>query len=294
MLRLRFPLLAAVLLVACSGGGDSGPTNPTPVTPSLSAVAVSGLATVIVGQSVQLTASPRDQNGNSISAVVAWSSSAPAIATVSSSGLVLGVAAGAATITASATAGSATVTGTMPVTVLPGLGIPVLTSIAISGGNTVAVGQTLLLSAAAKDQNGNSIGATITWSSNATGVATVNSGLVAGIAPGTAVITAASGSVSSSTTVTVTGSGGGFPLTVDVNMPGNIFSPFSVDIARGGTVRYVFPSDAHNVIFANVSGKPADILVTTNQTVSRTFSVAGTFPYTCTIHPGMDGQVVVH
>jgi plastocyanin len=292
MIRLRSPLLVAVLLAACSGGGDSsaGPTTPSP---SLSAVTIAGGNSVVVGQSLQLSASPKDQNGNAIPATVAWSSAAPTVATVSANGLVSALAPGAVTITASATSGGTTVAGTTLVTVSAAQN-PVLTSIAISGGNTVAVGQTLLLSAAAKDQNGNSIGATITWSSSAPGVATVNSGLVAGIAAGSTVITAAAGGASSSTTVTVTGSGGGFPLSVDVNMPGNIFSPFSVDIARGGAVRFVFPSDAHNVIFDNVSGKPADILVTTSQTVTRTFSVAGTFPYSCTIHPGMVGQVVVH
>ena len=292
-MRLRFAILAATALAACSGGGNSGPTIPPPGTPVLSAVAISGLTTVSVGQGIQLTASPRDQNGNSISAIVTWSTSAPAVATVSSSGLLSGAAAGSATITASATAGATTVVASTVVTVTAS-GNPVLTSITIGGGNIVGVGQTLLLSAAAKDQNGNSIGATITWSSSATGVATVNSGLVAGIAPGVALITAASGNVSSSAaSVTVTASGGGFPLSVDVNMPGNTFSPFSVDLARGGVVRYIFPGVAHNVIYDNVSGKPADILVTTNQTVVRTFSVTGTFPYSCTIHPGMVGQVVV-
>jgi plastocyanin len=76
--------------------------------------------------------------------------------------------------------------------------------------------------------------------------------------------------------------------------PGDIFSPFLVDIRRGGTVRYVFPQRAHNVIFANVAGAPQSIGIVSNQTVSRTFNTAGTFDYTCTLHPGMDGRVVVH
>jgi plastocyanin len=172
---------------------------------------------------------------------------------------------------------------------------PTLSTVAITGGNSVVAGQTLQLTASPKDQNGNAIVATIAWSSSATSVATVNtSGLVTGVSAGVAVITASSGSVSSTVSVTVTAAGGGFPLSADVNMPGNIFSPFSVEIAKGGSVNYVFPSDAHNVIFDNVAGKPADILVTSSRTVARTFSAAGTFTYSCTVHPGMVGQVVVH
>src|SRR5437762_873503 len=58
-------------------------------------------ATVQVGQTVQLAATPRDANGNPLSGrAVSWASSNTAVATVSGSGLVTGVTAGSATITA--------------------------------------------------------------------------------------------------------------------------------------------------------------------------------------------------
>ncbi len=54
-----------------------------------------------VGRTAQLAASARDASGATIAGVsVNWSSSAPAIATVSGTGLVAGVAEGAVTITA--------------------------------------------------------------------------------------------------------------------------------------------------------------------------------------------------
>ncbi len=85
---------------------------------------------------------------------------------------------------------------------------------------------------------------------------------------------------------------------VDVFTPGNVFSPTSAEIRVGGTVRWRISASndgtGHNVIFTgNVAGKPADITVVKNVTVSRTFTRAGTFPYSCTVHPGMDGDVVV-
>ena len=86
----------------------------------VASVSVSPAApSVAVGQTVQLTATPRDASGNALSGrVVTWASSAPAVATVSGSGLVTGVAAGSATITATSEGrnGTAAVTVTATVT----------------------------------------------------------------------------------------------------------------------------------------------------------------------------------
>jgi plastocyanin len=80
---------------------------------------------------------------------------------------------------------------------------------------------------------------------------------------------------------------------VDVFTPGNIFSPFSTVITVGGTVRFNISGDQHNVIFGAVAGAPANVNVVQNVVASRTFNTRGTFPYDCTVHPGMSGQVVV-
>ena len=78
-----------------------------------------------------------------------------------------------------------------------------------------------------------------------------------------------------------------------VSMPGFSFVPFTTEIERGETVTFDFPAEPHNVIFQNRTGAPQDIQATTNRSVSRRFDVAGDFPYDCTLHPGMSGQVVV-
>jgi plastocyanin len=81
---------------------------------------------------------------------------------------------------------------------------------------------------------------------------------------------------------------------VDVNMPGLVFNPNRIDIAQGGTVRFIFTAVAHDVRFNSAAGAPADIQVTANQTVSRTFANKGTFNIVCTLHAGMTGAVTVH
>jgi hypothetical protein len=107
------------LLLALSACGDS--TGPVPV--ASVQVTGAGTAPLTIGQTVQLTAVARDANGNDLTGrTVTWSSSAPAVASVSPTGLVTAVATGGATI-------SATIegrTGSAAVTVA---GLVVLTSV---------------------------------------------------------------------------------------------------------------------------------------------------------------------
>ncbi|HET9424328.1 MAG TPA: hypothetical protein VFO55_03070 [Gemmatimonadaceae bacterium] len=81
---------------------------------------------------------------------------------------------------------------------------------------------------------------------------------------------------------------------VDVFTPGNTFSPFTATISVGGVVRFNIFGDEHNVIFSRANpGYPADINVVKDVIVERTFAAVGTFPYACTVHPGMNGEIVV-
>jgi plastocyanin len=66
-------------------------------------------------------------------------------------------------------------------------------------------------------------------------------------------------------------------------------------LAIGGTMQFVFPSTAHNVIFNLAAGVPSDIPgEVSNQTVSSIFGTKGAFVYNCTIHPSMTGTIDVH
>jgi plastocyanin len=73
-----------------------------------------------------------------------------------------------------------------------------------------------------------------------------------------------------------------------------IFSPRTVVISRNGAVTWNFGSLEHTVTFASAPGAPTSIntggYLTTH---SRTFPTAGNFLYTCTLHAGMSGTVVV-
>ena len=90
----------AFLVTACGDGGE--PTGPTP-SDAVASVAVTPISmTMTVGETQQLTATVKDGLGRAVGVTVAWSSSAPTVATVTLSGLVAAVGPGTATITASA------------------------------------------------------------------------------------------------------------------------------------------------------------------------------------------------
>src|SRR5207302_5942968 len=109
--------------ITATSEGKSG-TSSIMVTdiPIVSVDVTPPTATVQTGQTVQLTATPRDANGAALSGrAVTWSSNNTSVATVSSSGLVSGVTPGSATITATSEgkSGTASVTVTnIPVATL--------------------------------------------------------------------------------------------------------------------------------------------------------------------------------
>jgi plastocyanin len=156
---------------------------------------------------------------------------------------------------------------------------------------TIAVGDKVQLTAVALDSAGNAVTTNFEWSSTAAIVAMVsNTGLVTGVTAGNANIQARAGGATGTLSMTVRATAN---LAVVTMPPGDVFTPFQVSIPIGGSVRWEFPQRPHNVIFDKKAGVPADIQSTANASVSRTFATAGTFPYDCTLHPGMSGEVVV-
>jgi len=157
--------------------------------------------TLVVGSTLQLTATALDVGGEPLPGrATTWASNAPQYATVSPAGLVTGVAAGSATISAT----SEGVVGTSSVTVTASAA-PVASVEVTPGSVNLAVGGTVQLTATPKDAAGQPLsGRAITWGSDATGVATVSgSGLVTGVGAGLATVTATSEGRSGSASVTV-------------------------------------------------------------------------------------------
>jgi uncharacterized protein YjdB len=195
--------------ITASVGGVSG-TSTIKVTssaPSVATVAVSPATSQLYpGRIEQLTATLRDSAGHVVSGfTVTWSSSSNGVASVSSTGVVTANAPGSTSITASAggQSGSATVS----------VVTPVAASISISPTSvTLSPGQSQQLTAAPRDANGGLVSVPVTWSTSASGVASISSaGVVTANGTGTATITAKAGSVSATADVTVqSGPPGGY------------------------------------------------------------------------------------
>ena len=189
----------AVTITATSEG-QSGVATVTVGAPIASVDLAPTSAEVLAGATVQLSAIPRDAAGDPLSGRVAtWTSSDDAVATVSATGLVTGIAIGSATITAT----SEGELGTAGATVIPA---PVATVEVSPATTSVPAKSTTQLVATLKDANGNVLsGRAVAWSTDDVAVATVNgSGLVTGVTTGSVTITATSEGASGSSAVTVT------------------------------------------------------------------------------------------
>jgi plastocyanin len=104
-----------------------------------------------------------------------------------------------------------------------------------------------------------------------------------------------SGMIGVMTTDTTGGLGGGITnqLLASVQVNSNSFSPNLVNLARGGTVVWLWAdtTSQHDVTFND----PLLSSATRNSgSHTVTFQSSGTFNYRCTVHPGMTGSIVVH
>ena len=192
---------AATLLFAALACGEDPVEPPPPPEPVATAVEVAPAAASLtaLGETVQLQATVRDQNGNEMTgASVAWSSGDGGVATVSSAGLVTATGVGEAAITATSGAAS----GTASITVSQD---PAAVAVTPESATLSALGDTVRFSAEVQDANGNAIAsATVDWTSDNDGAATVDAdGLVTATGVGEAAITATHAGLSASGTVTV-------------------------------------------------------------------------------------------
>lgn len=80
------------------------------------------------------------------------------------------------------------------------------------------------------------------------------------------------------------------PNSVDVSVEDFFFDPSSARLAVGGTVTWTWGGAvSHNVTFS--SGSSSDTQA--SGTFDRTFAAAGSYSYSCTIHPQMTGTINV-
>ena len=187
-------------IITATVEGKNGVAAITVAPASVASVAVSPTsATLVVGETVQLGAQPRDASGQPLGGrAVTWSTDRSAVATVTSTGVVTALSPGMATITASSEGrrGSATIVVRAPsvnrVQVTP-------------ASTTVKAGGSFRLTANVYDSRGNIMTeARVEWASSDTRIAVVdNAGGVLALREGSAVITATSGGKSGSASVRV-------------------------------------------------------------------------------------------
>lgn len=186
----------SLLAGACSGGTSE---PPAPIVASVEVTPVS--ATKQVGETQQLSAAVKDASGTILSGQsVAWSTSSASVASVTSGGLVTAVGLGTATITAVSGGKS----GNATITVAP----PPIASITVApAADTLNVGETVQLTVTMRDANNVVVtNRTPAWVSSAPTIASVSStGLVTGVADGTASITATADGRSASANIRVFG-----------------------------------------------------------------------------------------
>lgn len=196
--------------ITASVEGVSGTAQVTVSDAAVAAVTVEPDTTVLlVSETVQFAATLTDADGDTLTGpTVAWTSSDAAIAEVSGTGIVTGVAEGGP-ITISATAEG--VTGVASVTVAP----PVVTvgSVEVSPDSaTVEAGSTVALGVVVLATTGDTLGVAVAWSSLDSAVATVDAdGVVLGVDSGGVAIVASAGAHADTAWIAVLPATGAFP-----------------------------------------------------------------------------------
>lgn len=222
------------VLAACSGGSEPPP-------PVASVVVTPGSSSLSPGGTVQLSAAPRDAQGNTLTdRVITWSSTNASIASVSGAGLVTAVAVGGPVTIVATSEGQ---DGSAIVTVIPP---PVATVTLAPAAPTLTPGAVVTLVPTLRDAAGNTLtGRSVTWTSSSNGVATVSgAGVVTAVAVGGPVtITATSEGQNGTAAVTVVA-----PTVTTVSV-----SPAVTSVASGGTTPLsAVIRDQNNVIMSGI------------------------------------------
>jgi plastocyanin len=76
-----------------------------------------------------------------------------------------------------------------------------------------------------------------------------------------------------------------------VTLHHSVFSPGTISIRRGESVEWVW---APGRVLHNVIGHSFRSRTMTHGTYTVRFTRSGSYGYTCTVHPHMNGRVIVH
>jgi Bacterial Ig-like domain (group 2)/PQQ-like domain len=254
-------LAAGSATITATLSGMNGAATLTVQPKSLAAIAIApNSATLMIGAGQQFTAAGTYNDGSTanVTSLASWTSSSPAVATINSTGLATGIAAGSSTIQASLSGFSSTAA----------LTVATVTSIGVSPTSlTIAVDTAQQLTATATYSNGSTadISSSATWTSSAPAVAFVDAaGLAGGVLAGSSTITASYAGASGTSSLTVTGSGANIPLfhfdaqRTGLNPGEGILSPVTVSTPNFGKL-FSYTLDGY------VYGQP---LLVSNLTVS--------------------------
>jgi uncharacterized protein YjdB len=263
--------------VTASALGRSGSAVVTVTPAGVASISIAPTtATRFVGQTVQLNAAVNDASGAPLTGrAVVWTTSDAAVASVLSTGLVTAVGAGAATITAASEGKTASAAITV-------MAVPVA-SVEISPPTaSLTPGQTIQLTATARDSVGGSLsGRVTTWASSNGSIATVTAtGLVTGVLAGTASISATSEGKTATASIHVSAT----PIAAITVAPG------SANIAVGATTSFV--ATAFDASGNTLGGRPVtwSTLSSGIATVSGTGVVTGVAAGTTTVFATAEGK----
>jgi uncharacterized protein YjdB len=232
-----------------------------------------------VGQTTQLVAEPKNAIGNPVTKSVVWTTSDPTKAIVSSTGVVTGVAAGAAYIRATVDG----ITTQVPVAISE---VPVSVILLTPSSSTILVGQSITPTVSLRGPNNQVLtNRFVGWTSSNSTIASVSAlGTITGISSGTATITATSEGKLTTFTVTVT---------MTAVSSAEISSAATVFVGRSTSLQLILRDASGNVlplVGRTVVWSTSD---STRLSVSSTGVVTGLATGTVTIVALVEGKVGV-